>query len=174
MQEQWRRWLFCADWIDQLNQLVGRSVSWLLLLAVMIGAGNAMVRKIWSLSSNAFLEVQWYLFAAVFLLAAGYTLQQNEHVRIDIFLSRCSQRTQVVVELIGTILFLWPFTALTLYFSWPYFLVAWYSWEFSPNAGGLITWPAKLLIPIGFFLLFLQGVAQVTRAVCKLYGLRQN
>lgn len=157
--------------IDALNERVGRSVSWLVLLMALISAANAVSRKAFDLSSNAFLEIQWVLFAAVFLLAAGYTLKRNEHVRIDVLSSRFSRRTQAWIDLCGTLLFLLPLTFIVLYFSWPYFTHSLLSQEWSSNPGGLILWPAKALIPIGFILLLLQGIAEIIKRIAFLTGI---
>lgn len=157
--------------IDALNERVGQGVSWLVLAMVLISAGNAVSRKAFDLSSNAFLEIQWVLFAAVFLLAAGYTLKRNEHVRIDILSSRFSRRTQVWIDLCGTLLFLLPLTFIVLYFAWPYFTHSLLSQEWSSNPGGLILWPAKALIPIGFILLLLQGIAEIVKRIAFLAGI---
>lgn len=152
-----------AGLIDALNERVGRTVYWLVLAMVVISAGNAVSRKAFDLSSNAFLEIQWYLYAAVFLLAAGYTLKHNGHVRIDVVSGRFGARARAWIDLLGGIFFLLPLTSLVLYYAWPYFLLAWQSREISANPGGLIIWPAKALIPLGFALLLLQGVAEIIR-----------
>lgn len=159
-----------ALFIDALNERVGRSVSWLILVAVLISAGNAVTRKLFSMSSNAFLEIQWYLFAAVFLLAAGYTLKCNEHVRIDIITGRFGKRAQAWLDIIGGLLFLLPMTLTILYYSWPFFVNSLISREWSSNPGGLILWPAKALIPAGFFLLLLQGFAEIIKRIGFLLG----
>ncbi len=156
--------------IDALNTRVGRATTWLVLVMVLISAGNAISRKAFDLSSNAFLEIQWYLFAAVFLVAAGYTYLRNEHVRIDILNCRRSRRAQVWVDLIGALFFLLPLTVVVLYFSVPYFWNSWQSQEFSSNPGGLIIWPAKALIPLGFALLLLQAVSEIIKALAFLRG----
>lgn len=156
--------------IDRLNEIVGRSVYWLILVAVLISSGNAMMRYTFNASSNAWLEVQWYLFAAVFLLASGYTLLRNEHIRIDIVAGRFSQRTQVWIDIIGTVLFLLPMAVLILYLSWPMFKMSFVSGEMSGNAGGLIRWPAKLMVPLGFFLLTLQGLSELVKRIAFLTG----
>lgn len=157
--------------IDTLNELIGQAVGWALLVAVLICSGNALVRYGFNNSSNGWLEIQWYLFAAVFLLGAPYTLRRNEHVRIDVITGRFSQRTQVWIDLFGFLLFLLPVTALILYLGVPY---AWHSiqnQEMSSNAGGLIVWPAKLLIPVGFLLLLLQGFSEIIKRIGFLRGL---
>ncbi len=157
--------------IDRLNDAVGRWVSWLLLAAVLVSAANAVVRKAFDFSSNAFLEVQWYLFAAVFLLAAGHTLRRREHVRIDVIAGRLPRRTQVWIELFGTIFFLLPLVVVVIDLSWPLFTRALASGEVSGNAGGLIRWPLLLLLPTGFILLGLQGLSEAMKCV---HALRSN
>jgi TRAP-type mannitol/chloroaromatic compound transport system permease small subunit len=157
--------------IDALNERVGRTVLWLVLVAVLISAANAVVRKVFSVSSNAFLEVQWYLFSAIFLLASGYTLLRNEHVRIDVVLHRFSKRTQIWIDVFGIVVFLLPAAALIGWLAWPLFVKAYVSGEMSENAGGLIRWPAYLLMPIGFFLLVLQGISELIKRVAFLQGL---
>jgi len=156
--------------IDRLSERVGSAVAWLVLAAVLISAGNAVMRKAFSLTSNAFLEIQWYLFAAVFLLAAGYTLLRQEHVRIDVLLSRLQRRTQVKVEIFGLLAFLMPFVVVVVYLVWPLVSGAWDSGERSPNAGGLIRWPVYALVPAGFVLLGLQGVSEVIKRLAFLRG----
>jgi len=157
--------------IDTLNDRIGRAVYWLVLVAVLISAGNAIVRKAFDMSSNAYLEIQWYLFSAVFLLCAGYTLLKNEHIRIDVIAGRFSRRTQTWIDVLGTIFFLLPLVALILYESVPWFLRTWQSQEVSPSAGGLILWPAKILLPIGFSLLGLQGLSELIKRIAFLQGL---
>lgn len=157
-----------ASGIDALNRLVGQAARWLILVAVLISAFNAMSRKAFSISSNGMLEIQWYLFAAVFLLCAGYTLLNNEHVRVDVLLSRLSRRKQLMVELFGLVFFLMPVTLLVLALSWAPFMDAYTSGEISSNAGGLVRWPVKLLIPVGFMLLLLQGLSQVIKTIDEL------
>lgn len=156
--------------IDWLNGLVGRYVSWLILAAVIISAGNAMVRYLFNTSSNAWLEVQWYLFSAVFLLASGYTLLRNEHIRIDVVAGHFSRRTQIWIDIIGTIFFLMPVVGGILYLSWPMFVMSYVGNEMSSNAGGLIRWPVKLLVPVGFALLALQGLSELIKRIAILTG----
>ncbi|ARU32031.1 C4-dicarboxylate ABC transporter [Sulfuriferula sp. AH1] len=163
-------WLRIAHAIDALNEWVGRSIKWLVLLATLISAGNALVRYGLGESSNAGLEIQWYLFGALFLLGAGYTLKHNGHVRIDFIHGRLSPRAQAWLEIVGTVLFLLPFSLLIIWFGWPMFVSAWQSGEMSPDAGGLLRWPVKLLIPAGFSLLALQGVAELIRNIAVLSG----
>lgn len=160
-----------AHFIDTLNERVGRTVYWLILLTVLISAANAISRKLFNFSSNAFLEIQWYLFSAVFLLAAGYTLKHNEHVRVDVISGRFSKRTQAWLDIMGGLFFLLPMTVIILYYSWPFFISSFSSQEWSSNPGGLILWPAKALIPAGFLLLLLQGIAEIIKRVGFLIGL---
>ena len=159
--------------IDALNTAVGKASYWLILVAVLISSGNAVVRKAFNMSSNS-LEIQWYLFAAVFLLCAGYTLLNKEHVRVDLIHSRLSRRKQLWVEIFGTLFFLAPMTLLILVLSWAPFVDAYTSGEVSSNAGGLIRWPVKLLIPVGFGLLLLQGASEVIKDVAELRGLDRS
>ena len=163
-------WLALARRIDALNLLVGRTTLWLVLLAVLISAGNAVVRKAFNTSSNALLEVQWYLFAAIFLLGAGYTLLKQGHVRIDVILGRFSARTQRKVEIFGILCFLFPFVYQVIHLVWPLVLGAYQSGEMSENAGGLIRWPVYALIPAGFALLGLQGVSELIKRIAFLAG----
>ena len=157
--------------IDLFNEYVGRSVIWLVLVAVLISAINAIIRKLFNVSSNAWLEIQWYLFAAIFLLAAGYTLLRNEHVRIDVILHRFSRRTQMWVDVFGIVLFLLPATLLVIWLSWPLVVQAYQSGEMSENAGGLIRWPVYALLPAGFVLLALQGISELIKRLAFLQGL---
>jgi TRAP-type mannitol/chloroaromatic compound transport system permease small subunit len=156
--------------IDALTERVGRAASWLILLAVLISAGNALARYAFNASSNAWLEVQWYLFAAVFLLCAGYALKHNQHVRIDVVAGRLSPRAQAWLEVLGTLLFLLPMALLILWLSWPVFVDSWRSGEVSSNANGLVLWPARLLVPAGFALLVLQGLSELIKRVAFLRG----
>jgi len=156
--------------IDAANSRVGRLVSWLLLAAVVIGAGNAITRKLFSLSSNAWLEAQWYLFSAVILLAAGWTLLDSEHVKVDLVYGRLSRRVQLYIDIAGTVLFLFPFCLITIYLSWPVVVAKIQSAEVSNNTGGLLLWPVWLLIPIGFSLLLLQGVSELIKRIAVLSG----
>jgi TRAP-type mannitol/chloroaromatic compound transport system permease small subunit len=160
--------------VDWVNTLVGKYVIWLILASTVISGVNAAVRKIFNVSSNAYLEVQWYLFAASFLLAAGYTLLQHEHVRIDVVSSRLSKRGQIWVDIIGFIVFLTPVCAAMLYYGIPFFLRGLYSGEVSGNAGGLIRWPVYAMIPIGFILLLLQGWSELIKRIAFLQGLIED
>jgi TRAP-type mannitol/chloroaromatic compound transport system permease small subunit len=157
--------------IDALNEFVGRWLSWLVLAAVLISAGNAIVRKALNTSSNAFLEIQWYLFAAVFLCAAGYTLLRQEHVKIDVFLGRFSKRTQIKVEIFGLLFFLLPMALVIIYLVWPLVVKGYNTGEMSSNAGGLIRWPVFALVPIGFSLLTLQSLSELIKRIAFLMGL---
>lgn len=156
--------------VDALNAQVGRLTAWLILLTTLISAGNAIVRKLFDTSSNALLEVQWYLFAGVFLLGAGYGLLKNSHVRIDFISSRLSDRARNWIDFWGFVLVLTPFCVLSIALSWPLFTQALVSGEMSQNAGGLVRWPAYALIPLGFFLLLLQGSSEAIKRWAFLKG----
>jgi TRAP-type mannitol/chloroaromatic compound transport system permease small subunit len=157
--------------VDWLNTQVGKYMIWLIMASTVISAVNAIVRKAFNVSSNAYLEVQWYLFAAAFLMAAGYTLLNNEHVRIDVISSRLSKRAQIWIDVIGFIFFLLPFCAAFLWFGVPFFLKGFDSGEISGNAGGLIRWPVYAMIPLGFGLLLLQGASELIKRLAFLQGL---
>jgi TRAP-type mannitol/chloroaromatic compound transport system permease small subunit len=159
-----------ARLIDALNDRIGRTVYWLVLAAVLLSAGNAIVRKVFSVSSNAYLEAQWYLFSAVFLLCAGYTLLRNEHVRIDIITGRLSPKAQAWIDIFGTVLFLMPVAVIIMWLSWPYFMRGYTEHEISGSAGGLVLWPARLLLPVGFALLVLQGLSELVKRVAFVTG----
>ena len=159
----------CAA-IDALNVGVNYFARWLVLAAILLSAGNAIVRKLFNYSANSLLEGQWYLFSAVFLLCAGYTLLKGEHVRIDILASRFTRRTQVVIDIFGTLFFLLPFTVAAIWLSWPQVVSKVLSGEVSSSAGGLPLWPAWVLIPIGFSLLGLQGVSEIIKRIAFLRG----
>ena len=179
--------------IDSINAQIGKAIAFLIFAAVVVSSANATVRYIFDTSSNAWLELQWYLFSAVFLVGSGYTLLNNEHVRIDIVAGRLSHRTRACIDIIGGLLFLLPMTLVIAWFSWPFFaksvagcslmgthisdLLSWAmppqsgnDCEISSDAGGLIRWPAKLLIPIGFLLLMLQGISEILKRVAFLTG----
>jgi TRAP-type mannitol/chloroaromatic compound transport system permease small subunit len=160
--------------IDELNERVGKAMTWLILIVVVISAGNAVVRYAADWSSNSLLEVQWYLFSAVFLLSAGYVLKRNEHIRIDIIAGRLSPRAQNWIDVFGILVFLLPMALMTMTLSWPVFTNAWTSNEMSANPGGLIRWPVRLLMPIGFFLLTLQGIAELIKRIAFLTGAAKN
>lgn len=157
--------------IDALNRRIGQAVTWLVLLSVAVSTLNALSRYLFHRSSNAWLELQWYLFAAIFLLCAGYTLLQNEHVRIDVISARLSWRTRAWIDVVGTLFFLLPMAGCIAWLSWPVFVNAWVSGELSSNAGGLVRWPARLLVPLGFLLLCLQGLSELIKRIGQLRGL---
>lgn len=163
-------WIAIAKAIDAVNETVGRAVLWLVGAATLISALNALARYGLGRSSNAWLEIQWYLFGAILLLAAGYTLKHNGHVRIDVIHGRWSTRAQAWIDLIGTLLFLLPLCGLMAWLGWPGFVDSFLSGEMSPDAGGLIRWPVRLLIPLGFALLALQGVAEIIKRIAFLRG----
>lgn len=156
--------------IDRINEFFGRNVAWLVLAAVLISAGNAISRKAFDLSSNAWLEVQWYLFGAVFMLAAGYTLRRNEHVRIDVIAGNFSKRTRDWIDLVCHFIFLLPFCFMMTYLAWPFFWRSFESGEMSSNAGGLIIWPAKASILLGFLLLTAQAVSEIIKRIAIIRG----
>lgn len=156
--------------IDRANAVIGRSAAWLILLAIIVSAVNALVRKIFSISSNAWLELQWYLYGGAFLLAAAYTLLENEHIRIDIIYGRWSRRVQHWIDLIGTLLFLMPFTGIMIWLLYPSLRSSWRTGEISMNAGGLIIWPAKAILLTGFILLFVQGISEAIKKVAVMRG----
>jgi TRAP-type mannitol/chloroaromatic compound transport system permease small subunit len=157
--------------VDGLNEQVGKATYWLILAAVLISTGNAIVRYTFNTSSNAWLEIQWYLFSFVFLFCAGYTLLHNQHVRIDIVSGFLSARGRAWIDILGTLLFLLPMAVAIMWLSWPVFLDAWRSDEVSTNAGGLLVWPGRLMVPLGFFLLVLQGFSELIKRVAFLRGL---
>ena len=156
--------------IDRFNDQVGRWIRWLVLAAVLLSAGNAIVRKIFSTSSNALLEIQWYLFAGVFMLGAGYAFLRNVHVRIDFVSTKLSKRTNTVIDILGIVIFLIPLCLILIALSWPFFYNAWVTGEMSQNAGGLIRWPALALIPLGFSILLAQGVSELIKRIAFLRG----
>ncbi|MEO1961255.1 MAG: TRAP transporter small permease subunit [Paracoccus sp. (in: a-proteobacteria)] len=156
--------------IDRVNTLIGRSASWLILLAIFVSATNAVVRKMFSISSNAWLELQWYLYGGAFLLAAAYTLLENEHIRIDIIYGAWSRRVQHWIDLLGTIFFLMPVVLVPLYYMYPWLLRSINSGEVSMNAGGLILWPAKSLLFAGFVLLLFQGLSEIIKKIAVMRG----
>lgn len=156
--------------IDRFNSFIGRWVAWLILAAVLVSAGNAIIRKAFSMSSNAWLELQWYLFGAAFLLAAAYTLRDNEHIRVDIVYGMFSRRTQHLIDLFGHVFFLMPFALLMMFYLIPYVSLSYRSGEMSTNAGGLILWPAKSLLLISFILLVVQGISEIIKKIAILHG----
>lgn len=151
--------------IDALNERAGHLVYWLILAAVLVSAGNASVRYAFDTSSNAWLELQWYLFSAVFLLAAGYTLLHNEHVRIDVIIGRFPPRVRAWIDLLGSVFFLLPMAIVILVLSWPMVVDSYLRHEYSSDAGGLLRWPVKILIPAGFLLLVLQGLSEIIKRI---------
>lgn len=157
--------------IDALTERVGKALIWLVLVVTLIGAANALVRYAFNYSSNAFLEIQWYLFSAIFLLGAGYTLMRNEHVRIDLIVGRLSRRAQAWIDIFGILVFLLPMAVAVMYLSWPIFVLALQNNEQSSNAGGLVVWPVRLLVPIGFFLLVIQAISELIKRFGFLQGL---
>src|SRR3954465_3805716 len=157
--------------IDFANEHIGRLVYWAILFMVLISAANATSRYALNIASNAWLELQGYLFALVFLLCSGYTLLHNEHIRIDVISSHLSRRAQMWIDVFGILVFMLPMTLFIMWLSWPIFMNAWTSGEISGSAGGLIRWPARLLVPVGFFLLSLQGVSELIKRIAYLRGL---
>lgn len=160
--------------IDRVTEVIGKAVIWLILLAVLVSAGNAISRKMFNLSSNAWLELQWYLFGAAFMGAAAYTLQQNEHIRIDVFYASRSRKTQHWIDLLGHVFFLLPFAALMTWLLWPYTVQAFYSGQISTNAGGLIIWPARAILLAGFALLLAQALAEIVKKIAVMRGLIED
>ena len=156
--------------IDKLNEKLAVIADWLVLLSCLISAGNAFSRYAFSISSNAWLEIQWYMFGALVLLGASYTLRRNEHVRVDIVYSNLSTRRQIAIDIFGGILFLLPATIILAYLSWPVFYNSWVQGEISTNAGGLVRWPIKIFLPLGFALLSLQGISELIKRVAMLTG----
>ncbi len=155
---------------DALNEKIGRIASWLVLIACVISAGNAVMRYGFNMSSNAWLEIQWYLFGGMVMLGAAYTLRVNEHVRVDVLYSRYSDRTRLWVDLLGGIFFLLPMAIIIGWLSWPMFINSFHIGETSGNAGGLLRWPVKLLVPLGFLLLTLQGLSEIIKRAAALAG----
>ncbi|MCP5272487.1 MAG: TRAP transporter small permease subunit [Burkholderiaceae bacterium] len=156
--------------IDTVNGWIGKFATWLVLAAVLISAGNAIMRKAFNIGSNAYLEIQWYLFAAVFMLAASYVFLHNGHVRIDFIAARLSKRANAIIDAIGIVVFLIPLCVILIDLSWPFFMRAYVSGEMSENAGGLIRWPVILLIPVGFSLLLLQALSELIKRIGFLTG----
>jgi TRAP-type mannitol/chloroaromatic compound transport system permease small subunit len=160
--------------VDGLSERVGRAMIWLVLIVVVVSACNAVMRYSIDWSSNSLLEIQWYLFSAIFLLSAGYVLLNNEHIRIDIIAGRLSARAQNWIDVFGILVFMLPMVMLLTYLSWPVFTLAWSSSEMSPNPGGLIRWPVRLLMPVGFLLLTLQGLSELIKRIAFLTGKGPN
>jgi len=157
--------------IDRVNTMIGRAVTWLILVAVLVSAGNAIIRKVMNTSSNSWLELQWYLYGAAFLGAAAYTLKENEHIRIDIIYGMWNRRRQHWIDLIGHVFFLMPFVTLMIYFLWPWVMRSYRSGEVSNNAGGLVLWPAKAMLLAGFILLFFQGISEIIKKIAVMRGI---
>ena len=162
--------LSLSAFIDKINEYIGRIAVWMVLLSCLISAGNAGIRYAFDRSSNAWLEIQWYMFAAVVLLGAAYTLKLNEHVRVDVIYGRLKSRTQAWIDLLGSIFFLMPTCVMVAWMSWPLFLDSFLTGEMSSNAGGLIRWPVKILLPIGFVMLAAQGISEIIKRIGYLAG----
>jgi TRAP-type mannitol/chloroaromatic compound transport system permease small subunit len=156
--------------VDALNEKIGNVCNWLVLLACIVSAGNAMVRYAYDMSSNAWLEIQWYMFAVIVMLGASYTMKRNEHVRVDIFYMTLSRRGQLWVDILGTLVFLLPTCTILAWLSWPFFMQSFNVNEHSSNAGGLLRWPIKLVLPLGFALVALQGLSELIKRVAFLNG----
>jgi TRAP-type mannitol/chloroaromatic compound transport system permease small subunit len=163
-----------SAFIDAVNELVGKLVMWLILAAVLISAGNAIVRKAFNIGSNSFLEIQWYLFSAVFMLGVGYVMLRNQHVRIDFISARLSTRTNAIIDAIGIVVFTIPLSIIMIDLGWPLFVRAYTSGEMSQNAGGLIRWPVLGLVPLGFAILLVQSVSELIKRIGFLTGHRSD
>jgi TRAP-type mannitol/chloroaromatic compound transport system permease small subunit len=160
--------------IDRLNELIGKLIMWLILGAVLISAGNASLRKAFNIGSNAWLEIQWYLFAAVFMLGVGYVMLRNAHVRIDFISGKLSKRTNAIIDAVGIVVFTIPLAIIMINLGWPLFERAWSTGEMSQNAGGLIRWPVWMLLPLGFGILLLQAVSELIKRIAFLTGHRSE
>lgn len=160
-----------SQFIDSITGFIGRSIIWVILVMTLISAGNAMMRYTINYSSNAYLEIQWYLFSFIFLMGAGYTYMKNEHVRIDVISHRLSKRAQAWIDVFGIIFFMMPMAIAIMWMSWPIFVLAFEDHEVSSNAGGLVVWPARLMVPVGFFLLIMQGISELIKRLGFLQGL---
>jgi TRAP-type mannitol/chloroaromatic compound transport system permease small subunit len=160
--------------VDAFTNLIGKLIRWLVLGSVLISAGNAIIRKIFNISSNGFLEIQWYLFAGVFLLGSGFAFMRNVHVRIDFISSKLSKRTNTIIDILGIVVFIIPLCLMMVWLSWPLFSTALATGEMSQNAGGLIRWPAYLLMPLGFGLLLVQALSELVKRIAFLKGLRDE
>jgi TRAP-type mannitol/chloroaromatic compound transport system permease small subunit len=160
--------------IDRVSDWIGKAMGWLIFLAIVVSAGNAIIRKVFSISSNAWLELQWYLFGAAFMLAAAYTLKQNEHIRVDVFYASRSRATQHWIDLFGHVFFLLPFVTLMAWLLWPYTVQAYVNGDVSANAGGLVIWPARALLLAGFILLVLQAVSEIIKKIAVIRGLIED
>jgi len=156
--------------IDSVNEWIGKFTMWLVLAAVIISAGNASLRKAFNIGSNAWLEIQWYLFAGVFMLGVGYVMLKNAHVRIDFVSSKLSKRTNAIIDAIGIVVFTIPLAVIMIQLGWPMFERAWTTGEMSQNAGGLIRWPAWALLPLGFAILMLQAVSELIKRIAFING----
>ena len=176
----WLAWTFCrqllplARFIDAIGEYLGVVASWLVLLACLVSAGNASIRYLISNSSNAWLELQWYMFGGMVLLGAAYTLKVNEHVRVDLIYGMVSDRTRHWIDLLGGAVFLMPMCLIMIWFTWPWFWQSWVLNESSNNAGGLVRWPIKLLLPVGFGLILLQGISEMIKRAAALRGFHQH
>lgn len=159
-----------AKGVDAMNAWIGRAANWLILAAVLISASNALIRKLFSVSSNAWLEIQWYLFGAVVMLGAAHTLRMNEHVRVDLIYGAVSERKRLWIDTLGLIFFLLPFALFAVYLCWPVFVTSWRINEGSNNAGGLLRWPIKLIMVAGFATLALQGISELIKRIAALRG----
>jgi TRAP-type mannitol/chloroaromatic compound transport system permease small subunit len=156
--------------IDRVTEFIGKWVGWLILISILVSAGNAFSRKLFNMSSNAWLELQWYLFGAAFMFAAAYTLRQNEHIRIDIVYGAFSRRVQHWIDLFGHVVFLMPFVLLMVWYFVPYVALSYRSGEVSTNAGGLIIWPGKAILLVGFVLLTIQGISEIIKKIAVMRG----
>ena len=163
-----------SAWIDAVNELLGKLIMWLILAAVLISAGNAIVRKAFNIGSNAWLEIQWYLFAGVFMLGVGYVMLKNAHVRIDFISSRLSKRTNAIIDAVGIVVFTIPLSIIMINLGWPLFERAWQTGEMSQNAGGLIRWPVLGLVPLGFAVLLAQSISELIKRAAFLTGHRDD
>jgi TRAP-type mannitol/chloroaromatic compound transport system permease small subunit len=160
--------------IDKINELIGKLTMWLVLAAVIISAGNATLRKAFNIGSNAWLEIQWYLFAGVFMLGVGYVMLKNAHVRIDFISSKLSRRTNAIIDAIGIVVFTIPLSLIMIDLGWPLAVKAWVSGEMSQNAGGLIRWPVWALLPVGFAILLLQAASELIKRIAFITGHRSE
>lgn len=160
--------------IDSINEWLGKLIMWLVLAAVLISAGNAIVRKAFNIGSNAWLEIQWYLFSGVFMLGVGYVMLRNAHVRIDFISSRLSAKTNAIIDAVGIVVFTIPLSIIMIDLGWPLFERAWTSGEMSQNAGGLIRWPVLGLVPLGFAILLLQALSELIKRLAFVMGLRSS
>jgi TRAP-type mannitol/chloroaromatic compound transport system permease small subunit len=156
--------------IDWINLQFGVVANWLVLFACLLSAGNAASRYLFSESSNGLLEAQWYMFAGMVLLGAPHVLRMNEHVRVDLIYGAAGERTRLWIDILGGLFFLIPMCVILIYFTWPWFVQSWTINEMSPNAGGLVRWPVKLLLPVGFLLLFLQALSEIIKRIAALFG----